>query len=133
MRHKPDERIDLCGSLPFLFMRFACLLVIWTGVSAVAVAVCLAMYGLRMFSITGGYHAIFRTVAIKPAGLFNSRWAALGRWPPRKGQCGGRLIIGGAMDIPIPQTTYTRRWLADSGGHTSGGFSAANTMILTSG
>lgn len=59
MRAEADERIDYCASLPFLGIHIACLLAIWTGISRVAVAVCLGMYATRMFAITAGYHRYF--------------------------------------------------------------------------
>lgn len=52
-------KLDYSVCIQFLFMHLACLLVIWTGVSAVAVAVCLALYVVRMFAITAGFHRLF--------------------------------------------------------------------------
>jgi cyclopropane-fatty-acyl-phospholipid synthase len=65
--------------------------------------------------------------------LTTKRWAGLGQWPPRKGPCGGQPIIGATIDPPTPLATCILRLFADSGGRTSGGFSAANTARLTSG
>ncbi|HJQ33136.1 MAG TPA: fatty acid desaturase [Pyrinomonadaceae bacterium] len=42
----------------FLFMHLACLLAFWTGVSAAAAGVCLALYVVRMFAITAGFHRL---------------------------------------------------------------------------
>ncbi len=49
MRLDLDERFDLLGSSPFVCIHIACLLPVWTGVSAVAVVVCLTLYAVRMF------------------------------------------------------------------------------------
>jgi stearoyl-CoA desaturase (delta-9 desaturase) len=46
------EKLDRSVCIQFLFMHLTCLLVIWTGVSAVAVVTCLALYVVRMFAIT---------------------------------------------------------------------------------
>ena len=53
------EKFDHFICTQFLFMHLACLLVIWTGVSMVAVGTCLALYATRMFAITAGFHRLF--------------------------------------------------------------------------
>jgi stearoyl-CoA desaturase (delta-9 desaturase) len=40
-------------------MHLACVMVIWTGVSPVALGVAAAMYAVRMFALTGFYHRYF--------------------------------------------------------------------------
>jgi stearoyl-CoA desaturase (delta-9 desaturase) len=72
----PDEVIDWWSSLPFLGMHAACLLVFWTGVSRAALTVCLALYAIRMFGITGGYHRYFshRTYKTSRAVQFALAW-----------------------------------------------------------
>jgi len=45
--------------LPFLLVHAGCVATIWTGVSWQAVAICVALYGLRMFAIGAGYHRYF--------------------------------------------------------------------------
>lgn len=42
----------------FLLLHLAPLLAIWTGVSAAAVGVCIALYVVRMFAITAGFHRL---------------------------------------------------------------------------
>ena len=59
LRPLDPGRLDYSVCIQFLFMHLACLLVIWTGVSTVAVAVCLALYIVRMFAITAGFHRLF--------------------------------------------------------------------------
>jgi stearoyl-CoA desaturase (Delta-9 desaturase) len=85
VRHDLDERIDILGSLPFLLMHLACLLVIRTGVSPVAVAVCLVMYGLRMFAITAGYHRYFSHRSYKTSRAFQFALGWLGTTAAQKG------------------------------------------------
>ena len=64
--------VDWARIVPFIGMHLACLAVIWTGVSAVAVATCVALYFLRMFAITGFYHRYFshRSFKTSRAGQF---------------------------------------------------------------
>jgi stearoyl-CoA desaturase (delta-9 desaturase) len=58
IRTAPDK-LDYSICAQFLFMHLACLLAIWTGASAVAVSVCVALYIVRMFAITAGFHRLF--------------------------------------------------------------------------
>ena len=54
-----DLRIDWLRAIPFIGMHVACLAVFWVGASVTAVTVCLALYAVRMFAITGFYHRYF--------------------------------------------------------------------------
>lgn len=57
-RH-PDERPDIPGSAPFLSVHLGALLVLVVEFSWFAVAVCAALYLVRMFAITAGFHRYF--------------------------------------------------------------------------
>jgi stearoyl-CoA desaturase (Delta-9 desaturase) len=46
-------------AVPFVLVHVACLGAIWTGVSTGAVLLCLALYLVRMFAVTAGYHRYF--------------------------------------------------------------------------
>ena len=85
MRDDGDEKIDIWGSLPFLGMHLACLLAIWTGTSFVAVVVCLALYGVRMFAITAGYHRYFSHRSYKTSRTFQFVLGWLGTMAVQKG------------------------------------------------
>lgn len=54
-----DERVDWFGSLPFILVHLSPLLVFWTGVRAVDVVLCVALYFIRMFFLSAGYHRYF--------------------------------------------------------------------------
>jgi len=54
-----DRSVDWVRIIPFVALHLACLGVIWVGVSAIAVAVCVAGYLVRMFAITAFYHRYF--------------------------------------------------------------------------
>jgi stearoyl-CoA desaturase (Delta-9 desaturase) len=47
------------SALPFVGLHLACLAAIWTGVTWQAVAICVVLYWLRIFSIGAGYHRYF--------------------------------------------------------------------------
>jgi stearoyl-CoA desaturase (delta-9 desaturase) len=57
--HTGPDRIDWVRTLPFILMHAACVLVFVVGWSPVALLVCVALYFLRMFAITGFYHRFF--------------------------------------------------------------------------
>ena len=56
---RPPEQIDWLRVIPFISLHLSCLLVIWVGWSPVAVGVALALYAVRMLTITGVYHRYF--------------------------------------------------------------------------
>lgn len=53
------RNVDWFRNSPFFFMHAACLLAIWAGFSWTALGVCLGLYVVRMFFITGFYHRYF--------------------------------------------------------------------------
>ena len=69
----------------FLLIHLACLLAFWTGVSAAAVAVCLALYVVRMFAITAGFHRLFSHRTYRTGRLFQFLIAFVGTASYQKG------------------------------------------------
>ena len=53
------DRIDWLRASPFVVMHLACIGVVWTGVSPVAIGVAVALYAIRMFALTAFYHRYF--------------------------------------------------------------------------
>ncbi|GET35290.1 acyl-CoA desaturase [Microseira wollei] len=47
------------GALPFVGVHLACLAAFWTGVDPLAIWMCVALFLIRKFGITGGYHRYF--------------------------------------------------------------------------
>ncbi len=78
-------RVDWLRVAPFLGLHLACLAVIWVGWSWFSVAAALALYLVRMFSITGFYHRYFshRTFKTSRAGQF--AFALLGMTSVQRG------------------------------------------------
>jgi stearoyl-CoA desaturase (delta-9 desaturase) len=65
-----DEKMDLPGSIPFLSVHLGALVGLFlVGCSWTAVGVALALYGVRMFGITAGYHRYLSHRSFK-----TSRW-----------------------------------------------------------
>lgn len=72
------KSIDILESPGFVLMHFACILVIWAGISWFAVIICLVSYVVRMFGITAGYHRYFSHRAFKTSRFFQFMLACLG-------------------------------------------------------
>lgn len=85
---EPDEsdaRIDWVRIAPFVVVHLASLAVIWTGVSAVALIVCAAMYLVRMFAITAFYHRYFSHRAFQMSRSMQFLAAVLGNMAAQRG------------------------------------------------
>jgi stearoyl-CoA desaturase (Delta-9 desaturase) len=66
-------------------MHLACLLALWTGVSAAAVVVCLVFYVVRMFAITAGFHRLFSHRSYRTGRAFQFLLAFAGTASYQKG------------------------------------------------
>lgn len=80
-----SEKIDWVTSVPFLGVHVVCLAAFWTGVSWKTFALCLAVYALRMFGITAGYHRYFSHRAFKTSRAFQFVLAWAGCLAMQKG------------------------------------------------
>ncbi len=67
--HAPHDDIVYPATIPFLLVHLACLGAIWTGVTVQALGVAAALYGIRMFAVTGGYHRYFSHRSYKTSRL----------------------------------------------------------------
>ncbi len=54
-----DERVSWLKSIPFILMHLMPLGLFWTGIQLRDVLLCVALYVVRMFFITAGYHRYF--------------------------------------------------------------------------
>ena len=59
------ERMEWSRAIPFIILHLGCLGVFWVGYSPIAIAVCGALYAVRMFFVTGIYHRYFCHKAYK--------------------------------------------------------------------
>jgi stearoyl-CoA desaturase (Delta-9 desaturase) len=84
--HRLDRgKLDYSVCAQFLFMHLACLLALWTGVSLVAIITCLALYIVRMFAITAGFHRFFSHRTYKTGRIFQFLLAFTGTAAYQKG------------------------------------------------
>jgi stearoyl-CoA desaturase (delta-9 desaturase) len=73
------------STIPFWLVHLACLLVFFVEFSWAAVAVAVALFALRMFGITAGYHRYFSHRAYKTGRVFQFVLALLGTLSVQKG------------------------------------------------
>jgi len=58
------------STLPFVLVHLACFAAVWTGVTWQDIAICVALYWLRMFAIGAGYHRYFSHRAYSTGRVF---------------------------------------------------------------
>lgn len=71
--------------MPFILVHLACISVIWVGWSPLAVAVCAALYFIRMFAITAFYHRYFSHKSFKTNRFWQFVFAVLGNSATQRG------------------------------------------------
>jgi len=77
--------IDWLRVTPFVAMHLGCLAAFWTGVSATAIVVAIALYALRMFAITGFYHRYFAHKAFRTSRIMQFAFALAGAAAVQRG------------------------------------------------
>ncbi len=88
MKSVAERRMSLSSILKrwvFWSVHLGCLLAFYVGVSRTAVAVCAALYFIRMFAITGGYHRYFSHRSYSTSRWFQFVLAVLGATSAQKG------------------------------------------------
>jgi len=80
-----DRHIPIFRSLPFFAMHLVCLAAYWTGVSWKSIILCIALYWIRMFGITAGYHRYFSHRAYRTSRVFQFILAWIGCSALQKG------------------------------------------------
>ncbi|MBX9694298.1 MAG: acyl-CoA desaturase [Cyanobacteria bacterium] len=88
-----DPRLMLPGAprtecdrwFPFMFLHAGCALVFITGCSSFAIVVCVALYCIRMFAITGFYHRYFSHRAFKTSRSLQLLFALIGSASMQRG------------------------------------------------
>jgi stearoyl-CoA desaturase (Delta-9 desaturase) len=67
--HDSDD-IIYPSAIPFILVHAACVAAIWSGITWQAVAICAALYWLRIFAIGAGYHRYFSHRAFATSRVF---------------------------------------------------------------
>ncbi|MBA3567837.1 MAG: fatty acid desaturase [Pyrinomonadaceae bacterium] len=115
----------------FLLMHAACLLVIWSGVSWVALYTCLALYLVRMIGITAGYHHYFSHRTYQTSRLFQFFLALLGTSAAQQGPLWWAAHHRYHHSFPTLRTMCTLPRYKDSGGRMLAGFSHRRIRTLS--
>ena len=84
-----ERRIDWPRVMPFLALHAGCAAILWTGTSAVALAVAAALFALRMFAITAFYHRYFSHRAFRTSRAAQLAFAVAGASAAQRGPLGG--------------------------------------------
>ena len=71
-------RIDWVRAIPFIFMHVACIGVFFVGWSWLAISIAVALYALRVFTLTGWYHRYFSHRSFKTWRSVQFIFAAIG-------------------------------------------------------
>ncbi len=79
------EAINVLKQIVFWLIHISCVFVLVVGWSWAALAVCAALYFVRMFAITGGYHRYFSHKSYKTSRFFQFLLATLGASAAQKG------------------------------------------------
>lgn len=88
VQSQPDEdvqRVQWLNTWPFVFLHLGCFLVFWVGFSWTGLWVCVGMYFVRMFAITGFYHRYFSHRTFKTSRIFQFLMGVLGNSSVQKG------------------------------------------------
>lgn len=72
-------------SIPFFALHLACFAAIWTGVYTRDVLLCVALYWIRMFAVTGVYHRYFSHRTFKTGRVMQFLLAFLAQTSAQKG------------------------------------------------
>ena len=84
----PDDKpefMNVFKQVLFWLVHVMCIFALWVGTSWVAVAVCLALYVVRMFAITGVYHRYFSHRSYQTSRWFQFVLGFLGTTAAQKG------------------------------------------------
>jgi stearoyl-CoA desaturase (delta-9 desaturase) len=67
-----DDHDDIIypSAIPFVLVHLACFAAFWSGITWQAVAICIALYWLRIFAIGAGYHRLFSHRAFSTSRVF---------------------------------------------------------------
>jgi len=73
------------AAIPFLLVHLACFAAIWTGVTWKAVWLGVALYVLRMFAVTAGFHRYFSHRSFKTGRVMQFLFAFVGEMSAQRG------------------------------------------------
>ena len=83
----PADKADIIHPrvLPFITVHLACLAILWVDVQPIDWIICGALYVIRMFGITAGFHRYFAHRSFKTGRVFQFLLAFLGQSSAQRG------------------------------------------------
>lgn len=78
-------KVDWLRVIPFIGIHLGCLLAFSVGVSPLAIFICVFLYLLRMFAITGFYHRYFSHKSFKTSRVLQFIFAVIGAASTQRG------------------------------------------------
>ena len=81
----PAKRTRIFGTLPFVIAHLACFAALFTGVHSSDLIIAAALYALRMFGVTAGYHRYFAHRGFKTSRFFAFTLAFLAQSSAQRG------------------------------------------------
>ena len=83
----PADKADIIHPrvLPFITVHLACLAILWVDVQPIDWIICGALYVIRMFGITAGFHRYFSHRSFKTSRVFQFFLAFLGQSSAQRG------------------------------------------------
>jgi stearoyl-CoA desaturase (Delta-9 desaturase) len=82
---EPHNDIVYPAAIPFALVHLAAFGVIWTGFTTTAVVLCVALYLVRMWALTAGFHRYFSHRTYKTSRVFQFVLAFLGQASAQRG------------------------------------------------
>lgn len=83
--HADHDDIVYPSAIPFVIVHLACFAAIWTGVTTRDLIVCCALYLVRMWAVTAGYHRYFSHRSYRTSRTFQFLLALLCQTSAQKG------------------------------------------------
>ena len=83
--HAPHQDIVYPAAVPFVLVHLVCLGAIWSGVTTRALVVAAALYFIRMWAITAGYHRYFSHRSYKTSRIVQFFIALIGQTSAQRG------------------------------------------------
>ena len=77
-KYELSDRFNWWQSIPFILIHLSLIGIFWTGFTTEAVVICVVLYAVRVFALTGGYHRYFSHKTYKTSRTFQFILALLG-------------------------------------------------------
>ena len=85
IRHLTWNAVELSGAVPFAIIHVLALCTFWVGVTPASIVCCIALYLVRMFGVTAGYHRYFAHRTYKTSRVFQFILAFIAQSSAQKG------------------------------------------------